>query len=289
MFEMSLRYLQEILKKISPANICCYFITGTGRCGTMLVSRALSLGSNSECSHERSVTTSIMKEAYYSGDYLKLFGEINKNIVPAVAKSNLNGKIYGECSAHLYFLFEELYRRFGKRTRLGLLVRRPDEFVRSALARGFFNPEHPNALEHLRPAPTSLIGRQWDIMEPYEKCLWYWDLVNAKVMSAFRNIPKEHWKVIRMEDLNAAYVLCLIDFFGIKRANKEGIEKLMIRRVNATPGEAGASEINPWSIRMTFPKVHDWTTDYRATARKRLGDLAYELYPELEELLGRRC
>ena len=228
-----------------------------------------------------------MKDAYYSGNYSKLHDEIDCNIVPTVAGSNANGKSYGECSAHLYFLFEELYRRFGKHTRLGLLVRRPDEFVRSALARGFFYPEHPNALEHLRPNPDSTAGKEWDRMLPYEKCLWYWDMVNSHILSVFENIPKQYSRVIRMEDINADNLLDLIEFFGIKGVSHNQVAQLLEKRVNATPGEAGNSEDNPWSTKMSFPKINDWTPAHRVSAQRWLSHVAYDLYPELNGLLRR--
>jgi hypothetical protein len=230
-----------------------------------------------------------MKEAYYSGNYSRLHSEINSNIVPAIARSNTNGKSYGECSAHLYFLFKELFRRFGKHTRLGLLVRRPDEFVRSALARGFFYPEHPNALEHLKPNPNSTVGKEWDGMLPYEKCLWYWDLVNSHVLSVFEEIPKQYTRVIRMEDINPDSLLDLIEFVGIKGVSHEQVMQLLEKRLNATPGEISNSDDNPWSIRMFFPRIGDWTSTHKVSARRWLSHVAYDLYPELDGLLGKQA
>jgi hypothetical protein len=228
-----------------------------------------------------------MKEAYYTGNYSKLLDEIDCNIAPTIARSNEDGKSYGECSAHLYFLFEELYRRFGKRTRLGLLVRRPDHFVRSALARGFFYPDHPNALEHLKPNPESNVAKEWDRMRPYEKCLWYWDLVNSHILSVFERIPKHYSRVIRLEDIDGDYLSGLIEFFGIKGVSQSQVAQLLEKRINATPGEASNSEDNPWSTRMSFPKIGDWAQAHIDLARKWLSHVAYDLYPELDRLLRR--
>ena len=55
-------------------------------------------------------------------------------------------------------MIPELARQFGARVRLALIVRRPDTFVGSALARGFFDPSHPTPCEHVRPSPASAVG-----------------------------------------------------------------------------------------------------------------------------------
>ncbi|MGK7346167.1 MAG: hypothetical protein ACNS63_10220 [Candidatus Nitrospinota bacterium M3_3B_026] len=157
-----------------PESHGAYFVTGTGRCGTMLLSRLLSFGENTRCVHERSVRTDLMKEAYHAGSMSLFHKEVGRSTRPLVEESNANGLSYGECSGHLYFLFPEIFREFGgDRVKFVLLVRRPDTFVASALARGFFDDTHPHGLEHVRPPKASEIGRAWDSMTPFDKCLWY--------------------------------------------------------------------------------------------------------------------
>src|SRR5207244_491664 len=105
---------------------------------------------NTHCNHEHSIPTLMMKDAYHSGEYTALNEASLSTIESLVAENSMAGKSYGECSSHLFLLLPTLYRKFGASARFGLVVRRPDSFVASALARGFFDPSHSKPCEHLR-------------------------------------------------------------------------------------------------------------------------------------------
>ena len=62
-------------------DVAAYFITATGRCGTMLLSQALSSqGTNTRCNHEHSIPTLTMKDAFHTGDYTRLHDESLRNL-----------------------------------------------------------------------------------------------------------------------------------------------------------------------------------------------------------------
>ncbi|TAN56411.1 MAG: hypothetical protein EPN20_18805 [Magnetospirillum sp.] len=268
-----------------PRDVSCYFLTGTGRCGTMLLSRILSAGSDSHCNHEHSITTSKMKEAYYTGDFIELNKEVEAVIAPVVKKHNDGGRSYGECSGHLYFVLEEIYRVFGMSTRFALITRRPDEFVRSALARGFFDSSHPHGLEHLRPNPADPVGAKWAEMSPVEKCLWYWTFVNETTLATFRGFDPGISRVVRMEDITVDLCRDLYQFFGIDGFNVAKVADLLEVRINASPGIAASAELNPWSQNITLPPASQWPESYRLAARRYLGPTALDLYPEISNLM----
>ena len=248
----------------------------------MLVSRLLSLGQNTHCDHECSIQYSKMKPAYLTGDMGHLYEEIDAIIEPRTTSHNRKGRIYGESSGLLYLAFDELYRRYGKEARFILLTRRPDTFVRSALARGFFDPDHAHCLEHLRPHPTTEIGKRWETANPFEKCLWYWDFVNGLVYDFFLTLPEGLWKIQPIEtfDISACqqfYRFLEIEGFEKKR---EPIKNLLSVRINGTPGLGDDRQRNPWSVPMMVGDRSTWDTNQQEAYDRWTKRLFGILYPE---------
>lgn len=265
----------------SAPDIGAYFITGTGRCGTMLLSQVLSQGANTHCNHEHSVPTLAMKDGFYTGDYTVLHQESLRTLGGLIAEHGAAGRSYGECSSHLFPMVPELARQLGSRVRLALIVRRPDTFVGSALARGFFDPGHPKPCEHVRPAPTTEVGARWLELSPFEKNLWYWNLVNGTVLDAFATLPAEQTTIIRMEEVEIDEVARLFGFFGISgfEAERPAIEARLGVRVNASPGQGDDRALNPWSQEIAVTDISSWTPAQREALLRLAGPLARLLYP----------
>ena len=275
--------------KSGNPDVNCYFITGTGRSGTMLLSEVLSCSSNTHCNHEHSVQTLVMKNAYYRGDYTQLNDESVRTIDGLVAEYSRNGKSYGECSAHIFPIIPALQRRYGASARFALMVRRPDSFVGSALARGFFDPSHPNPCEHVRPSPKTEVGRQWDVLTPFDKCLWYWNTVNTTVLNTFRQLPAGTTRVIRMEDVDLPEVERLFEFFGLADFQDchDEVRGLIGTRINASPGQGDDRSLNPWSREISVADSEGWTSLQRDAMLQWAGALARVLYPDwMQETFG---
>lgn len=273
---------EDLLIRPGNGGVKGYFLTGTGRCGTMLLARLLSCGTNTHCNHENSISAHHFKEAYSSGNLAKLHEEVQSNIVTLVEKHQAIGESYGECSGVLYPVFPELYRIYGNMARFVLLVRRPDTFAASALARGFFNKEHPNALEHVRPSPDSEMGRMWDALTSLDKCLWYWNMVNNSVLKFFNTIPRGMWCIQRIEDLSISSIQSLYEFFQIRgfQERYESINDILTSRINASPGMGDERYLNPWSVAMKLGGINTWTEEQKNILGKWTSPLAAELYPE---------
>jgi hypothetical protein len=261
----------------------CFFATGTGRCGSMLLSQVLSIGTNVNCHHERSITTTVMKDAYHRADLSLLRPELENNLFPAVEASRQEGKIYGECSAHLFLLLRDIYERYGERTRFIHLIRRPDTFAQSALARGFFNPAHPHALEHIRPPVASDMGQRWEHLQPLEKCLWYWNEVNSRIADSLQPLPAGFWRVQRIEDFGLDAAQALFAFLGINRGEGASakLEELIGLRVNASPGLGDERHVNPWSKAWSLPDYPQWSEAQRGALLEFAAPLARSFYPEI--------
>lgn len=274
--------LERTAVAASAPEVAAYFITGTGRCGTMLLSQVLSEGTNTHCNHEHSIQTLTMKDAFYSGDYSRLHADSLATLGQLVGEHGSAGRSYGECSSHLFPIVPELARQFGSRVRLALIVRRPDTFVGSALARGFFDPSHPRPCEHVRPSPATAMGANWAGCSPFEKNLWYWNLVNSTVLDAFAKLPPQQTTIIRMEDVGIEEVRRLFTFFGLTgfEEREAAIRSRLGVRVNASPGQGDDRSLNPWSQEIAVRDISSWSAAERDALQRYAGPLARRLYPE---------
>jgi hypothetical protein len=257
----------------------CYFITGTGRCGTLLMSKLLSLGSNTRCDHERSIKYDKMKGAYLTGDRGDLHREIDTVIQPQVKLFNRRGKSYGESSGLMYLAFDELYRRYKGKAKFVLLTRDPAEFVRSALARGFFDGDHPNPVEHIRAKDNTDIGQRWEQISPFEKCLWYWNVVNMLIYDFFRTLPRELWKIQPIEQLDTKACYELYEFLHIKGFNERAVDELLSKRINATPGRGDERYLNPYATGLRVGEWPTWSPDQKSAYGKWINPIVGNFYP----------
>jgi hypothetical protein len=261
------------------SRVKCYFLTGTGRCGTMLLSQILGTGTNTHCDHERSACYAKLRDAYLEEDYSVLNAEIQHVIEPLVKSHNDRGMSYGESSGLLYMMYEELYRRFGAAARFVLLVRRPEDFAPSALARGFFDPNHPYPLEHIRARKNTDIGMKWDTVTPFEKCLWYWREVNLIVMKFFSKIEAHLWRLVRVEDLSVESCRELFEFLGVQGFEAARVKSLLEVRLNATPGIATNAIENPRSQPRSVGGRETWTWEQNEAYRRWIDPIVRDFYP----------
>jgi hypothetical protein len=243
--------------------IDAYVVTGTGRCGTQMLAEVLSLSTNSRCRHEHSFTYACLVQTFH-GDEACGDRDLRERLLPTLADDRREQRIFGECSGLAYLALERLWREFDERGRYVLMVRHPATFVPSAVARGFFDPEHPHPLEHLRPRPSDPLAARWRELQPAERCLWYWHTVNAHVLGVFGRMPPWMTRVVRMEDTDAAQIAQLYEFLGLQGYDHDAVSALLARRINATPGqddEGATQSVNPWSVASRALPA-GWERDY---------------------------
>jgi len=270
----------------------------------MWLARLLDQGVNCRCVHEYSTPYALLKPAWQSGDLSAVREAGTTAILPAVREANAAGKKWGEVSGLLYFLFPELERIFGVSAKYVLLVRRPVTFVRSALARGFFCPNHPHALEHAappfssvgktffeRPAAGSEAAKRWAKWGPVEKNLWYWAAVNSYILNFFDELQNnERCMVLRLEDFSVQTMLTLLDFLCVKGLNVAQVKIMLEKPINRTPTtlddmvSAGSNDgrFNPFSLSLQEAALpfRDWPETWQEAYKSLALPLELRLYTE---------
>ena len=260
------------------SNLKCFLVTGTGRCGTKLFSKLLSLGRDSICEHEKIFRHESMVRFHRENDFSWYLDDIHLRFIPTVELYNRQGKIYGVSSGHMYFSIPYLYRILSDHARFILLVRSPEEFVRSALARGFFDSSHPHPCVQILPSREDTILGRWDVASPFEKNLWYWALVNQFVISQFQVMPERIYRIVRIEDVNEELVNELCDFLELKDVKEEHIRTVLAQRVNASPGLGDDSDLNPYSQPIILGPKEEWSDCQLSLLEQYAGRLWRDLY-----------
>jgi hypothetical protein len=171
---------------------------------------------------------------------------------------------FGVSSGHLYFAIPLIHKILGNRARFILTIREPEGFVRSALARGFFDPAHPHYCQQLPLHACEKIlrhGRATSVVTPFEVNCWYWRMVNEYVLRSFAEIPHELWRVLPLENLCAEKLHAITTWLGIDDMTPQKIDALLKQRINASPlnGEksTNSESINPYSIPVNTDKLSE--------------------------------
>ena len=246
-----------MINEIREAELNYFFITGTGRSGTMLLSRLFSLGTGFKCEHEQ----------YFLHKSMAEFIELNdargyKRDIESLKQANFEGSItnFGVSSGHMCFALPLVAENLGHKFKTFITVRPPVNFVRSALSRGFFDPSHPHYLEQIRPSETDPIYVRWQIASPFEKCLWYWNIVNNSLLDFLEETSPDEYKITNIEQLNLEDAIELCRFAGFQSINVREIKVLLAKKVNATPAPGlEIAQLNPYSLPPQLPDLCDWT------------------------------
>lgn len=272
--------MQLTLKGELDNMISSYFITGTGRCGSLMLSKVLDCSKYTHCNHEYSINTGRLKKAFYKNNPGIIAKDIDRLLKHTIIKYNNLGQSYGECSGHLYLVFPELFRRCEYSSRFVLLVRNPIDFVRSALARGFFCPDHPHALEHVVPPKDTAMGLNWCHASPLEKCAWYWATVNGIVLRFFKGLPSSMCRIVRIESIIIEVIKDLYEFLELPDFEDvlAKIEMILKERHNASPGMGNNKYLNPYSKAISLDPMASWSEEDKIAFNRHVRPLQEIIY-----------
>lgn len=259
-------------------NIKTYFITGTGRCCTMFFSKLFSHSRYSTCEHEKIFRHQSMISYYEKDDFSDYKDDINTYLKAVVSKHNASKCSYGISSGHMYFSIPYLHKIYGNSARYVMLVRKPDEFAVSALARGFYDPSHPNYCVPIQPHRGENIFTKWGSISPIEKCLWYWNKVNLILLNNLSRLSPDLYRIVKIENLNVTSIKMLCDFLELSDIPESTIERMLSKKVNASPCQENAYSINPYSIKKFIGPLDEWNEIQREHLRYYTGELSLKIY-----------
>lgn len=257
------------------------FAIGTGRCGTKFLSRVLSTEPGVSAVHERNR----LNEAFHR--YCKWYklpvdneGFLHTKELE-IQKDLKNHRFSFESSAILSLSVQELYSRFN--SRFILLIRSPERVVNSYLGKGLYAKpilysnsglalgyqESTNFHHFLgRIVPVGDRFLQWNKMSRVGKLAWYWNSINAFTLEEFKNIPKSHWRIEKLEELSYDRYLEITKFLGFRAKVKRQIyDEFRLSRPNAlteviTIASWNASEIAEFETEVA-PMAKKFGYEYR--------------------------
>jgi hypothetical protein len=225
------------------------FCVGTGRCGTTFLARLAGMEPTVAASHER-LRLAATFHMYCKWNGLPVDPEgflVDRE--EAVRQDLAQHEVSFESSALLSHSIAELYERF--QARFLLLVRRPDQTVASFAVRRWFLQPIARRSPDLPPSyregeePRHFFGRniprgadfeRWSALTQIGKLGWFWAARNGAILEQLRQLPAEHGRIERLEDLDFARYQEIAAFLGWRATVSEAqFAELARERPNAGP------------------------------------------------------
>ncbi len=252
------------------------FAVGTGRCGTLFLHKALSMERNVAACHERNnLNETFHRYCQWNNlpvDHRGFLDTKQDEICEDLKKAAFSF----EASAHLSLSIRELYERF--QARFVLLVRRPEDVVKSYLVKGWYKTpivrddtslaiSYQPGTEYMhrflgRIVPNGDEFDRWQNLSRVGQLAWYWNALNTRVVEQFNRIPETHWHICKLEDLDFARYAEILSFLGVE-------SKLPQRKYDALarqrPNKGGKPRTNTtWtsSERLDFEAEVEPMSDY---------------------------
>ena len=225
------------------------FAVGTGRCGTLFLYQIMEKDPAVASSHERNPEN----EAFQR--YCKWHGLAVDNEGFLAEKereiaADLEGHAYSfEASPYLSLSVRELHERFG--AKFIFLIRRPDGVVTSFVHKGFYRRPYVVQNSDLaagyqdqsperfftyfaRISPRGEFFQKWNAMTQVGKVAWFWRAFNERTLEAIEQLPKDSYRIVRIEDLDYATYVELCRFLGIdSRVPQAAFDELRTSRPHA--------------------------------------------------------
>lgn len=248
----------------------CVFVLSTGRVGTKTLTALFELSNAVVTTHEpepRLVRSSY--EAYMEGADARADEKWRSVVLAArdsfVCAANLRGKVYVETNNRLTYLAPALAAAFPA-SRFIHLHRHPEEVVRSAMRRGYYE-RHGWDFARIRPRPGEPLAAEWDGLRRLEQCAWYWSRCNDEARAFLETLPAPRRLDLRADALFAgdeATLRRLYAFVGVEFPSRRRVERVLGKKINA--GRKGQ-----------FPPASEWSDDERAAVRRFVSTTAAAL------------
>ncbi len=252
------------------------FAVGTGRCGTRFLARAMAHLPGVAASHERHILgDSFHRYCRWNALPVDERGFLNAK-ERAVASDLQKSRLSFESSAYLSLAVDVLYRELG--AKIVLMVRHPAPTVNSIAEKGWYAAPYAvddpdlaagyQQQDHFhrffaRVAPQGAFFETWNGLTPVGKAAWYWNELNTRTLTLLEDVPEDHFRVAKLEEMTYARFCDLAAFLGAEEVMSEAaFAALTERRPNALSKSR---------------HVHDWTETERAEYERAVAPAASRL------------
>lgn len=214
----------------------CCFVLSTGRCGTGMLTKILSMSRELWPLHEPSPNMIYASSQAYqkrNGDPAVLELAALGARYELVEGGYVRGRIFVDTHPAMSYFCPALARVF-RRSKFIHLVRHPGHYARSVLRRDYFTDE----LIHngiVVPSPGDPVGARWHQMSRIEKVAWLWNELQGFAEAFKSRVEEDRVLTVRSEDLFACLetTRSIFQFLGVPQPlSPRRWENLLQRPVN---------------------------------------------------------
>ncbi|MFQ5335225.1 MAG: sulfotransferase [Flavobacteriales bacterium] len=219
---------EEVCAEAQPC-----FVLSTGRSGTMMLTRLLQLCDTLEVQHQPAPELLWMSKYAYK-HYQKRADELKMAFVAAryemIRDAFLNKRQYVETNNRITFFAYQIAALFPA-ARFIHLVRRPEPFVKSGLARAWYTGSHLHDEGRITPFDSSV---EWESFSRIQKIAWLWNETNSFIED-FKEKTKAEVLSLSSESLfSKPETTCnIMDFLGAEPPPRKQLIKLLSKPLNA--------------------------------------------------------
>ncbi len=241
-----------------------FFILGTGRSGTQLITELLSLNTDVSVFHEPNfgedvgTMDSLRRGNQLALDYWRRFRNFE---VYSRWISTPNARLYGEVNGTIRYQTPAIHELYPD-AKLFLISRNGQGVVRSVMGWPQFYASTSTGAYNIEPLEGDPYFERWKDMTRFEKVCWSWMDTNEFLML---HIPTDQW--LQLEMLASNYNYCkelLLEPLGINLSYENWQSHFSKKSKNATRTYA-------------FPAWDEWTGDQRKIFESMCGDTMAKL------------
>ena len=249
------------------------FAIGTGRCGTVFLHQLMEKEPEVASSHERNPENEAFQR-YCKWHRLPVDDEGFLATKEKEILADLEHHAYSfEASPYLSLSVKELYARFG--ARFLFLIRRPDGVVTSFVHKGFYRKPYSvknldlaagyqdQSPEHFftyfaRISPRGDFFPTWNGLTQVGKVAWFWKAYNERALEVIEELPRESYRVVRIEDLDYPKYQELSQFLGFTaKVTQAEFDDLRLSRPHAFWRKRGVDQWSEQEMREFESQVGD--------------------------------
>jgi hypothetical protein len=267
------------------------FAVGTGRCGTHLLVELF----GGECGVYACHESNPFNEAFHR--YCQWNGlpvddqgflDIKRS---EIESAGVAGKIFFEASAYLSLSIAKLFYTFG--SRFILITRNPVDTVNSLWVKGWYDFDYKKQNDtsalgyHELGAPHHFFSRlvpknddfpRWKSLSRTGKLGWFWNMLHDEVLRQLQSLPKQNWRIVKLEELDYDAYMLLTRFVGIESSlSRQRFENVVSTRPGSLWGRRKLGEWTSFELREFAEEVTGvagllgYRTDFDAQWRRVQG------------------